>query len=192
MRRWTVLAVAALLVLAACDDNEKTVHFIGDSITGQSRAAVIVQMNNRGWDTTVDHVGGTRIAPDKPYEVVWWLRTKKLFKYGIPEVLVVGLGTNDCLAQSDGMDGGIDRLMSIVHKVDHVYWVNSPSVNCPELETALEAAERRHDDLTVIDAATHFESNRDEWISGDGIHLTESGIEEMARFVAREVSQAEM
>jgi hypothetical protein len=191
VRRWTVLAVVALLLLAACDDGEQSVHVIGDSITGQARAALIVQMNTRGWDTTVDHVGGTRIAPDKPYEVVWRLRTKKLFKYGIPEVLIVGLGTNDCLARSLDLGDAVDRLMAVARPVDHVYWVNSPTVNCSELDVALQEAQRRHDDLTVVDAAAHFAPYRDQWVADDGVHLTESGIDEFARFVAGEVSQAE-
>jgi len=190
VRRWTVLAVASVLLVAACDDKQ-SVHVVGDSITGQSRTELIVQLHERGWDTTVDYVGGTRMAPVQPFEVVWWLRIQKLFRYGVPKVLVVGLGTNDCLAQSQGMRSGINKMMQAAERVDRVYWVNSPSVNCDDLEAELRAADRRFPDLTVLDAASHFASNRAEWIAGDGIHLTPRGIDEMARFVARGITDAE-
>jgi hypothetical protein len=130
----------------------------------------------------VQAVGGTEVQPDAPFDVDWPERLSQLTATNPPEVAVIELGTNDCLSADPGLGRAVDGLMKPLGSVRQVIWLNPPTVRCPRLDRALDAAAGRYENLAVLDAAEHFEGHP-EWIAADGIHLSAAGRRELARFV---------
>ncbi|CAK8053577.1 acyltransferase family protein [Eupransor demetentiae] len=91
---------------------------------------------------------------------------------GISSRLVIGLGTNGDIKESD-----IERLMAALPKNEKVYWANNYVVSKPWMTTnnqLLEKEAKKYSNFYVVDWADLVAGHGD-WLASDGVHPGPTG-----------------
>ena len=163
------------------------VLLVGDSLLWQSIPPVETALAAEQWDPTVAAFPGTTIG-------AWTGRMKQLISDADPDVVVVELGTNNCVAACPGIESVVDRLMRQIPRTIPVIWLNvqaQPTYPAhPEsVNDALAAARTRWSNLTLVDMSARFR-NHPEWHIADGLHLSAAGSDELGRFIAESLRAA--
>jgi hypothetical protein len=187
------LLLLLAFVAAACAPQHVAqstkVLVVGDSLMRSSRDAVAGSLTNDGWDPRIEAISGTRI-------VDWAPKFGFLVGSFQPGVVVVELGTNDC-TQRGCTDLGpyINQVMSTVPSSTPVLWLNTQEdvpgafdVNRSYVNGQLEAADARWPNFYLLDFSGHFEDHP-EWHGPDGVHFSDEGIAEFARFITDELDR---
>ena len=97
--------------------------------------------------------------------------------------VVVSVGYNDFEDQYAGnVEDALQALRSV--GVKHVWWLTLRAAHHPYLNMNddLQAAAKRHPELTVVDWNMYSRSHPD-WFQSDGLHLLQAGAEAMATLV---------
>jgi lysophospholipase L1-like esterase len=189
-RRWSIGLIAAVVVVGAvssgCGGDKVAggtrVLLIGDSLLTHSRDAVQKVLAHDHWDPVVAALPGTTIEG-------WAAPTATLVANSKPDVVVVELGTNDCIFQHcDNLAASIDALMHSIGSVDLVFWLNvqrAPSHPefSGEVNDAINAAADRWSSIVVVDLASRFDGHP-EWHIPDHLHFNAQGQYQLALLIA--------
>jgi hypothetical protein len=192
VRAATVILLLAL-VAVACQPQHTAdgtkVLLVGNSLMHGARPFMTDELTSRGWDPEIQALSGSNIS--------YWMPRFPFLVQGIsPNVYVVELGTNDCSFDPCYPLGPyIDAIMSSIPSSVPVLWLNSQE-DVPEpynpnrgyVNDELEAADARWPNMYLVDFSGHFE-DRPEWHGPDGLHLSDEGNAEFARFVADELER---
>lgn len=193
--RTRVLVLVGLVVVAAIvgfgglgDHAGQRVLCIGDSITYQSQDQVRFALGAAGWDPTIDGRSGAAIVQNR-FIVDWHQDLERLVPEIDPDIVVVELGTNDDHSGGAEVARGIDAVMEPLRKVPRVVWANVKTgfrteAAALDVNEQLLRASVRWPNLEVLDMAAHF-ADHPEWVSDDGVHLSDAGKVEFARLVVR-------
>ena len=173
-------------LLTACGSQQTAsgtrVLLIGDSLLTHSRDAVEKVLVHDHWDPREAALPGTSIE-------AWATPTASLVANAKPDVVVVELGTNDCIFKHcRDLAGSIDALMRNIGSVDLVLWLNvqrAPSHPefSGEVNAAINAAADRWSNLSVVDLASTFDGHP-EWHIPDGLHFNPQGQYQLALLIA--------
>jgi lysophospholipase L1-like esterase len=163
------------------------VLLVGDSLLWQSIGPVTTTLRADGWEPTITAAPGTTIG-------AWVEKMSTLVADARPDVVVVELGTNNCVAECPHIDAVVDQLMRRIPRTTPVIWLNvqaQPTYPAhPEsVNDALAAARARWSNLTLADLSARFR-NHPEWHIPDGLHLSAAGSEELGHFVAEALHSA--
>lgn len=193
--RARIVAAAALALLtvvptaAAERAAETRVTVFGDSAaTAMAYDPDAKRILARGVDLRLEVAACRRVGDTScPYDGV---RPPNVIERGtelgaeLGPVVVVIVGYNDYETR---YAENIDRAMAVFRKagVEHVLWTTLRAVrqSYVTMNDAIAAAARRHPQLGVLDWNA-LSRNRDDWVQGDGIHLTAEGARRMAAMVS--------
>jgi hypothetical protein len=187
-----LLLLLALVAVACAPQHlaqSEKVLLVGDSLMNGSREAVVDTLSSDGWDPHVEAISGTKIEDWSP-------------KFGFlvgsfnPGVVVVELGTNDCSSAGCVNIGPyIDQVMNAIPASEPVLWLNVQEdvppafdVNRDYVNGQIEAADARWPNFYLVDFSGHFEDHP-EWHGPDGLHFSDEGTAEFARFIADELDR---
>lgn len=192
--RWTagwVVAVIGLLVIGVIvftgsGGQQKAkgtkVLLIGDSLLTHSKDAVQKVLVHDRWVPAIAALPGTDIE-------AWTTLTKTLVANSKPDVVVVELGTNDCIfKRCPNLAGAIDAMMRSIGSVDLVFWLNVQRAPAhPEfsgqVNAAINAAAGRWSNLRVVDLAKQFDPHPD-WHIADMLHFNAQGQYQLGLLIA--------
>lgn len=157
------------------------VLLVGDSLLWQSIAPVKAALAADQWDPTVTAAPATTIG-------AWTGRMKQLVADADPDVIVIELGTNNCVAACPRVEAIVDQMMRQIPRSIPVVWLNvqaQPTYPAhPEsVNNALAAARTRWSNLTLVDLSARFR-NHPEWHIADGLHLSAAGSDQLGAFIA--------
>ena len=179
-----VMVVGALLT--ACGSQQTAsgtrVLLIGDSLLTHSRDAVQKVLVHDHWDPVVAALPGTSIE-------AWATPTATLVANAKPDVVVVELGTNDCIFKHcQDLAGTIDDLMRNIGSDKLVFWLNvqrgpSHPEFSGEVNDAINAAADRWPNIVVVDLSSKFDGHP-EWHIADGLHFNAQGQYQLALLIA--------
>jgi lysophospholipase L1-like esterase len=163
------------------------VLLVGDSLLWQSINPVTNALKAEGWDPTITAAPGTTIG-------AWTAKMKSFIADVHPDVIVVELGTNNCVAACPRIDSVIDKLMRQVPRTIPVVWLNvqaQPTYPAhPEsVNDALAAARTRWSNFTLVDMSARFR-NHPEWHIEDGLHLSAAGSDQLGVLIAESLRNA--
>ena len=196
-RRTAIVAAGAVALLlgisgsrAAAADGVERVTLIGDSVaTAFAHNADARRIVGRGVELELEVAPCRRIAPDScPYEGQRAPTVLELVRQrgeALGRTVIVAVGYNDFESQyADNIEAALDALGKA--GVRRVLWPTLRAARHPHLtmNDAIEAAARRHPEMTVVDWNVYSRSHPD-WFQDDGIHLTDVGIVSMATFLNR-------
>lgn len=131
-------------------------------------------LEKAGWSGTIDAVAGRYV-----YDGIQPLR-KAAKGTGVPDTVVVALGTNGKSCPTSGRKKQLKDVLSALGPDRHVIWINSawdPSASRVAPSTfndLLTEADSRHPQLSVVDWATKAEElnrTRGNIYQSDGLHL---------------------
>ncbi len=157
------------------------VLLVGDSLLWQSIGPVTERLKSEGWVPTITAAPATTIG-------AWTSRMKHLIADANPDVIVIELGTNNCVAACPHIDAAVERFMRQIPRTTPVVWLNvqaQPSYPAhPEaVNDALVAARARWSNLSLVDMSARFR-NHPEWHQADGLHLSPAGSDQLGVFIA--------
>jgi lysophospholipase L1-like esterase len=160
---------------------------VGDSLLWQSVNPVTDALKAEGWDPTIMAAPATTIG-------AWTGKMKGFVNDVHPDVIVVELGTNNCVAVCPHIDSVIDQLMRQVPRTIPVVWLNvqaQPTYPAhPEsVNDALAAARTRWSNLTLVDMSARFRNHPD-WHIADGLHLSAAGSDQLGVLIAESLRSA--
>jgi lysophospholipase L1-like esterase len=157
------------------------VLLVGDSLLWQSIPQVEAALTTERWDPTVTAAPGTTIG-------AWTGRMQPLIAEANPDVIVIELGTNNCVAACPRIDAVVEKMMRQVPRTIPVIWLNvqaQPTYPAhPEsVNDALAAARTRWSNLTLVDMSARFRNHPD-WHTADGLHLSATGSDQLGALIA--------
>jgi lysophospholipase L1-like esterase len=163
------------------------VLLVGDSLLWQSIPQVKAALGAEGWDPTVTAAPGTTIG-------AWTAKMQQLIAEADPDVVVVELGTNNCVAACPHIDAVVEKLMRQVPRTIPVIWLNvqaQPTYPAhPEsVNDALGAARTRWSNLSLVDMSARFRNHPD-WHVADGLHLSAAGSGQLGALIAESLRAA--
>ena len=181
-----LLAVPASAAAAARAGAKPRVTLITDSVGGAlgwDPAAARIFEN--GFDARLELASCRRlttlgcsaggVAPENALELIRRLGP------GLGPNVVIDVGYND---YPTVYAPGIERILEALRaaRVEHVFWVKLRASSRPYMESnaAIDAAARRHRDVSVIDWNA-CSSGHPDWFGPDGVHLTAAGAQGLAR-----------
>lgn len=200
-RRLGALAVTLLLVVGACDGDAgggseynqrrsdpelRRALVIGDSNLFQSAEQVDAALRDVGIEPTLHGVPGYGVK-----ELEYWLGQLDELLVQDPDVVVVGLGTNDALAQGDvlAFPARLDQMMDELGDVP-VIWLTHVDDRPGAVAAAgrtinqmIREAAARWPNLTVLDFATAIAADPG-ILHSDALHFSPRGMQVYAQAIA--------
>jgi hypothetical protein len=192
------VALAALIVglalVAALDPRTSGAMgnralLVGDSIFFQTREELDAVLTDEGWQPHVAALPATTIAD-------WVEPLGALVEEHAPDVVVVELGTNEDVDRPD-LGHDVLRILRRLSGVDRVVWLNvQEDAEYPRgagaINHVVESSLVWADNAELLDFSGHF-ADHTEWhaLEPEGVHMSVSGEQELARFVAAALGRAE-
>lgn len=183
------LAVAALL-LAACssddgaervtpttDGAQPHVLLLGDSNTDFAKVEIRAAMRDAGVAADLQGIPGFGL---KENDI--WLEALPRLLHDDPDAVLVALGANDAVFDSDATEfsGRLDRMMEalgdrpVVWFTHHEGRPEPAGSNARVVNAAIRAAPDRYDNLTVVDLAPDLAADPS-LLDDDALHFSETG-----------------
>jgi lysophospholipase L1-like esterase len=163
------------------------VAIVGDSLTEGVRTRLPPLAAQYGFDVKLDAKNGRDIEAS--------LSSLKTVSRG-RDLVVVALGTNDARASLTVTDARvrIEQVLGVIGNDVPVLWVNiyradtkDTSAAAQRFDEALDAVAGNHPNLTVLDWASYVRG-RTQLMGTDRIHLTATGYDERAAWLARAIA----
>ncbi len=148
---------------------------VGDSLTLFDQG-LRSTLEKSGWSGTIDAVAGRYV-----YDAIQPLR-KAANGTGVPDTVVIALGTNGKSCPSSGRKKQVDDVLSALGPDRRVIWINSTwdtrasSVDPAKFNNILTEAANKNPQLTVLDWAKEADNLtriRGDIYQSDGLHLQE-------------------
>jgi len=158
------------------------VLLVGDSLLWQSIDPVRAALQADGWEPTVTAAPATTVGS-------WTSRMKTLIAENRPDVIVIELGTNNCVNPCRHLDAVIARMMRDIPRTIPVYWLNVQTqpdypTDPERVNAALDTARSRWSNITLVDMNARFRDHP-EWHVPDGLHFSPAGSEQFATLIAQ-------
>jgi lysophospholipase L1-like esterase len=163
------------------------VAIVGDSLTEGLSTRLPPLAKRYGFDLALDAQNGRNIEGG--------LAPLKKIVSG-RDLVVVALGTNDARADLTVTDAEnrIEQMLALIDARTPVMWVNiyrndtkSTSAAAARFDDALQLVADSHPNLTVLDWSAYIQLHP-ELMGGDHIHLTASGYDERAAWLAEAIA----
>jgi lysophospholipase L1-like esterase len=162
------------------DPPESHVLVVGDSLLDSSTDQVSAALRAQGREPVIAAIGGTGIE-------FWAGRMGELVSLADPDVVVIGLGTNNCDTTCVGVSAAIRELLHAVPADTPVYWLNVQQQpfyprDAAAVNERIEAAAMADSRVTVVDLDSRFRDHP-EWHIADGLHFTPEGSQQLAGLI---------